>query len=73
MAQAVCEVIAELREFPTNESFDKGCGSRGISIRRHVDDTEPMEYVGRPIWRGKVKITLASEGADWTSTPPVTY
>jgi len=30
-------------------------------------------FVGRPIWRGAVKLTLESTGADWESAPPVTY
>jgi hypothetical protein len=30
-------------------------------------------FVGRPIWRGAVKLTLESNGADWESAPPVTY
>lgn len=30
-------------------------------------------FVGRPIWRGKVKLTLESQGPDWEKTPPVTY
>ncbi|MBM3477296.1 MAG: hypothetical protein FJX75_28850 [Armatimonadetes bacterium] len=30
-------------------------------------------FVGRPIWRGQVKLTLGSTSADWESAPPVTY
>jgi hypothetical protein len=29
-------------------------------------------FVGRPVWRGKVRLTLASDGPDWEKSPPNT-
>ncbi len=57
--------ITEMR-FVEEAYWRPGEGVRFLRPRREA-------WVGQPIWRGKVKLTLESTGADWESAPPVRY